>query len=180
MSKVYIANLRKYSSTFTVLKTVKVDGDGGKKVEVQRPDVEVTFEKRNVDTMTGAVITSGYTALDKSVYDALIAQSPVFAGFIKSGEYIYHDELPEDALSGGEIIEKVSGELAVAKARIIELETMLATGSKDDLVIDLQKQLETAKDSVEALTATNTELKTELDAANAKIADLEKTESGAL
>ena len=162
---VYIENLRKYPSTFTVMKTVSVDGDNGKKVDVERPAGEVTVEKRMVDPSTGAVITSGFTAMTQTTYDALIAQSHVFAEFIKTGEYVLFDELPIEAQSPSDLIARTSNELAVANARIAELEDALKKGKNGSALVELQKKNEELSAQVNSLTDANA-------VATAKIAEL--------
>lgn len=164
--KVYIENLRKYSSTFTVLETVEVAGDNGKKVKVERPAKDIEFVKRSTDPATGAVITSGFTAIDPDDYDALIKQSRVFEGFVLSGEYVKFDEIPAEAQSASDLVNKYANDLASANARIAELEALVAKGSSDAAVLDLQKKNETLAKANETLSA-------DLESAKAKVTELQ-------
>ena len=175
--KVYIQNLRKYPSTFPIFVIGKAEGDGGVEVEVKQLEKELRFDIKRADPSTGILNSTGFTPVAEEDYDKLVEQNAVFRGFITSGEYVRFDDPPTEAFLTGDIVDNLQEKLDAALERISELEKAVTAGSS----AEDRKKLKTLGElneqlgkSVADITSAKELVEKDLEAANTKIADLEK------
>lgn len=141
---IYVQNLRKYETTYTVTKEVTEDGTTR---TVRDHDVVIGVYK--ADPMTGAQLKSGYTEITQSDFDRLVKTDRVFAGFVADEDYVAHDTLPADALIGDALNAKLASDVTEANGKVVKLTADLDAANKR--IEELESELAAAKASGGAL-----------------------------
>lgn len=130
-------------------------------VEVSK---DVVFPRYKVDNQTGLVVSNGFTAVEKEVYDALISKK-MFKDLVDQQVLVAYDKQPDEAVTPSARIVQLS-------ARVAELEGSVTALTEENDELKKDGGSAASKKKIEDLTA-------ELETANAKIAELEKKiESG--
>jgi hypothetical protein len=138
--------------------------DAGAPLEGGRPvPREFFFRPATTDRGTGRALESGYTPIEDSDYDLLMAQSKTFSHFTDPAKHMLyvHDDLPDDIKTPQDVLVSVRKDLQAANTLIATLQAQVATNSG--------KALTDAKAEITNLKSQITALQDQLNAAKAAI-----------
>ena len=177
---VFIFNGRQYLTTLGATKDIEIKDDAGKVRIVKQKVLEKAFPVFVKSPDTGSVIHTGYTLLTQEEFSTMLNGSKVFASYIKSGQFKKFDEAPPEALLDTEIIDRLGEENVELKAKVAQLEGLLASAGDSDkvkVIEDLEAELSDIKAKALTLESENDDLKTNITLLEANAGDAELPES---